>query len=73
MEVSAVEVKDYFEDLKKVVLARQSYWEEIDPRPHAVGVLMRIDRLSWYEELLPKIEETIEMLEDIKDKRNYIE
>ena len=44
MEVSAVEVKDYFEDLKKVVLDRQSYWEEIDPRPQAVGVLMRIDR-----------------------------
>lgn len=73
MEVSAVEVKEYFEGLKKVVLDRQSYWEEIDPRPHAVGVLMRIDRLSWYEEILPKIEETIEMLGDIKDKINYIE
>lgn len=73
MEVSAVEVKEYFEDLKKVVLDRQSYWEEIDPRPHAVGVLMRIDRLSWYEEILPKIEETIEMLEDIKGKTDYIE
>ena len=73
MEVSAVEVKEYFEDLKKVVLDRQSYWEEIDPRPHAVGVLMRIDRLSWYEEILPKIEKTIELLEDIKDKTDYIE
>ncbi|EOA6360020.1 hypothetical protein ACH5RY_003064 [Enterococcus faecalis] len=52
---------------------RQSYWEEVDPRPHAVGVLIRRKRLSWYEEILPKIEETIEMLEDIKDKRNYIE
>ncbi len=70
MEVSAVEVKEYFVDLKKVVLERQSYWEEIDPRPHAVGVLIRRKRLSWYEEILPKIEETIE---DIKDKRNYIE
>ena len=73
MEVSAGEVKEYFEDLKKVVLARHSYWEEIDPKPHAVGVLIRRKRLSWYEEILPKIEETIEMLEDIKDKRNYIE
>lgn len=73
MEVSAVEVKEYFEDLKKVVLDRQSYWEEIDPRPHAVGVLKRIDRLSWYEEILPKIEKTIELLEDIKDKTDYIE
>lgn len=73
MEVSAVEVKEYFEDLKKVVLDRQSYWKEIDPRPHAVGVLIRRKRLSWYEEILPKIEETIEMLEDIKGKRNYIE
>lgn len=73
MEVSAVEVKDYFDNLKKTILDRQSYWEEIDPRPHAVGVLMRKKRLSWYEEILPKIEETIEMLEDIKDKRNYIE
>lgn len=73
MEVSAVEVKDYFDNLKKTILDRQSYWEEIDPRPHAVGVLMGRKRLSWYEEILPKIEETIEMLEDIKDKRNYIE
>lgn len=73
MEVSVVEVEEYFEDLKKVVLDRQSYWEEIDSRPHAVGVLIRRKRLSWYEEILPKIEETIEMLEDIKDKRNYFE
>lgn len=73
MEVGAVEVKEYFEDLKKVVLDRQSYWEEIDPRPHAVGVLIRRKRLTWYEEILPKIEETIELLEDIKDKTDYIE
>lgn len=73
MEVSTVEVKDYFDNLKKTILDRQSYWEEVDPRPHAVGVLMRINRLSWYEEILPKIEEAIEMLEDVKNKKDYIE
>ena len=68
-----LKLKSILRILKKVVLDRQSYWEEIDPRPHAVGVLIRRKRLSWYEEIIPKIEETIEMLEDIKDKRNYIE
>lgn len=73
MEVSTVEVKDYFDNLKKVILDRQSYWEELDPRPHAVGVLIRRRRLSWYQEILPEIEDAIEMLEDIKDKKDYIE
>ncbi len=72
MEVTPVEVKQYFNGFKKEVLERQTHWEEIDPRPHAVGVFVRLRRLTWYEEILPKIEEAIALIEDIEEKQLFI-
>lgn len=72
MEVTTVEVKQYFSDLKKEILDRQAYWEDIDPRPHAVGVFVRLRRLTWYEDVLPEIENVIKTIEDIEYRDNFI-
>lgn len=72
MEVTTSEVKQYFNDFKKEIMERQTHWEEIDPRPHAVGVFVRLRRLAWYEEILPKIENAIGMIEDIEEKEQLM-
>lgn len=66
MEVTTSEVKQYFHDFKKEIMERQTYWEEIDPRPHAAGVFVRLRRLAWYEEILPEMEKAIQLMEDIE-------
>ena len=73
MEVTTVEVKQYFSNLKKEILDHQAHWEEIDPRLHAVGVLKRANRLGWYESILPKIEDAIAAIEDIEYRDDFIE
>lgn len=72
MEVTTVEVKQYFSDLKKEILDRQAYWEDIDPRPHAVGVFVRLRRITWYQDILPEIENVIKTIEDIEYRDNFI-
>ncbi|WP_080147243.1 hypothetical protein [Marinilactibacillus piezotolerans] len=73
MEVTTREVKQYFEELKEQMLKQQAYWEQVDPYPHAVGVLMRINRLGWYEKILPEIEEALNTIEEIDYRKDFIE
>ncbi|MFL2120010.1 hypothetical protein ACEN30_07835 [Marinilactibacillus psychrotolerans] len=55
------------------MLKQKAYWEEVDPYPHAVGVLMRANRLGWYEKILPEIENAIHTLEDIDYRKEFVQ
>ncbi|TLQ05514.1 hypothetical protein FEZ48_12280 [Marinilactibacillus psychrotolerans] len=72
MEVTNTEVKHYFEELQQQLLKKQAHWEQVDPYPHAVGVLMRANRLGWHEKILPEIENAIHTLEDIDYRKDFI-
>lgn len=72
MEVANAEIKHYFEELQQLLLKQQAHWEQVDPYPYAVGVLVRANRLGWYEKILPEIENAIHKLEDIDYRKDFI-
>lgn len=61
------------QQLRENVLRLQVRWEEVNPNRHVVGILSRANHLGGDSNLLLQIEESIQLPEDMKSCRNWLE
>lgn len=69
-------IQDMKEDMKRimyVMLQNKLYWDEVDPRPHPTGVFVRLRKLAWYNEIIPRLNEAISLIDEIERNESEIQ